>query len=200
MADLAAADGRDDARHALARAIVDLSEHRPVNKITVVDIAARAGLSVRTFYNHFADKYQLIGWIFSSQLQGRYEEVGRRKGSYYDFQLWSMRDCARLGDFYRNALTNTHGRDSIRVAMFESSTVFFSEQALRLTTPPSAQFAFTMRFFEMAISSSITNWLEAGTPDPPETIARWICEAIPDDIKCSIAPAGVSREQWLAMP
>ena len=66
--------------------------------------------------------------------------------------------------------------------------------------PPDEQLAFTMRFFEMGISGSLTSWLMGDVTEPPETIARWITTAIPDDIKWSIAPPGATRMQWLALP
>ncbi len=66
--------------------------------------------------------------------------------------------------------------------------------------PPDEQLDFTMRFFEMRISGSLTSWLMGDVTEPPETIARWITTAIPDDIKWSIAPPGATRMQWLALP
>lgn len=193
-------DGHDTTRQSFANALIHLSEQQPINKMTVVDIAAEAGLSVRTFYNVFADKYDLVGWIYLSRLKRCYQEVEAAGGSYYDFQIGTMREMETIGCFYKNAFTNTHGRDSIREAMRTSSAEFFEEQARRMCPPPSDQFKFTMQFFEMGISGSIINYTMNNSEEPLETIALWITLAIPDDIKYSIAPAGVSREQWLKLP
>jgi AcrR family transcriptional regulator len=43
---------------------LELMAVRPVNKITVKDISANCGLTPQTFYNHFADKYDLILWAY----------------------------------------------------------------------------------------------------------------------------------------
>ena len=40
---------------------------KPFEKVSVIDIAERAGLSRKSFYNHFRDKYDLINWICYSR-------------------------------------------------------------------------------------------------------------------------------------
>ena len=53
---------------ALAAAAVSLLEERPLDKITVRDITDRCGLTRNTFYYHFQDIYDLLGYIFGKKL------------------------------------------------------------------------------------------------------------------------------------
>ena len=52
----------------LAESLKKLTEKKAFAKITVKDITDAADLSRPTFYNHFQDKYQLLEWIFVSEV------------------------------------------------------------------------------------------------------------------------------------
>jgi AcrR family transcriptional regulator len=49
-----------DARGRLAQAAIELYVERGFEQTTVADIAARAGLTERTFFRHFADKREVL--------------------------------------------------------------------------------------------------------------------------------------------
>ena len=48
---------------ALAYALKDLLKNKPLNKITVSDITDKCGINRQTFYYHFADIMELVGWL-----------------------------------------------------------------------------------------------------------------------------------------
>src|ERR1700689_770228 len=51
-----------DARGRLERAAMELYSERGFEQTTVAEIAARAGLTERTFFRHFADKREVLFW------------------------------------------------------------------------------------------------------------------------------------------
>jgi AcrR family transcriptional regulator len=51
-----------DARGRLERAAMELYIERGFEQTTVAEIAARAGLTERTFFRHFADKREVLFW------------------------------------------------------------------------------------------------------------------------------------------
>src|SRR6202022_2120222 len=51
-----------DARGRLAQAALALYGERGFEQTTVAEIAARAGLTERTFFRHFADKREVLFW------------------------------------------------------------------------------------------------------------------------------------------
>lgn len=51
-----------DARGRLERAALDLFTEQGFDRTTVTEIAERAGLTKRTFFNHFADKPEVLFW------------------------------------------------------------------------------------------------------------------------------------------
>ena len=94
---------------------LELMAVRPVNKITVKDISANCGLTPQTFYNHFADKYDLILWAYRvrvDELNERYE-----KGELEWRQLLKeyLRGFKENDKEILNIMKNTHGSDSYYV-------------------------------------------------------------------------------------
>ncbi|PZO95935.1 MAG: dihydroxyacetone kinase transcriptional activator DhaS [Streptococcus pyogenes] len=53
----------------IAKAFKKQLQEKSFEKISVVDIMDTAGIRRQTFYNHFVDKYELLDWIFETELQ-----------------------------------------------------------------------------------------------------------------------------------
>ncbi|MFS1664654.1 dihydroxyacetone kinase transcriptional activator DhaS [Streptococcus sp. zg-JUN1979] len=53
----------------IAKAFKQLLLTKSFDKISVVDIMQQAGIRRQTFYNYFLDKYELLDWIFETELE-----------------------------------------------------------------------------------------------------------------------------------
>jgi len=53
---------------AIANCMKDLMNRQPFNKISVSDICRDCQINRKTFYYHFSDKYELIIWIFETDI------------------------------------------------------------------------------------------------------------------------------------
>lgn len=60
--------GRNAVDVLLAESLKELTESRPIEKITIKEITDKAGVIRPTFYNHFQDKYELLEWIIMTEL------------------------------------------------------------------------------------------------------------------------------------
>ena len=56
-------------KDAIAKALTDLLQERPIEKITIKDITDRCGISRQTFYYHFSDIYDLMEWTLDKELR-----------------------------------------------------------------------------------------------------------------------------------
>lgn len=86
----------------IARALRQLMSERPLSKITVQDLMERAEMKRQSFYYHFQDIYDVLGWICEQQL-------GRplREAPEQDFEEWALRLLGLLEEdraFYRRVL------------------------------------------------------------------------------------------------
>lgn len=68
----------------IAKAFKKLLAQKRFDKISVVDIMTQAQIRRQTFYNHFLDKYELVDWIFETELQ---EHITHNLNYISGFQL-----------------------------------------------------------------------------------------------------------------
>ncbi len=54
-------------KRALASALKALMQEEPFAKISISDICKRCDMNRNSFYYHFADKYELVNWIFDTE-------------------------------------------------------------------------------------------------------------------------------------
>lgn len=54
-------------KNALATSLKNLTGRMNFDKITIADITAECGLNRQTFYYHFADKFELLNWIYDNE-------------------------------------------------------------------------------------------------------------------------------------
>lgn len=174
-------DGRD-ARHALRDALFELSGTVSFDKVTVRQISEQAGVSVRTFYNHFIDKYDLLGWSYEASVEQGFAQVFRPEASLYDFMLWCVRSMDAKGVFSSNALRNTHGRDSFRVHIYRCNFAvyqrYFEE---RLERRLSEEESFQLDLYLRGTVDKMIDWLYLPEAKrcSSEHLARLIADSAP---------------------
>ena len=56
-------------KRALAEALKKMMEKKLLSKITVTDLAEACGINRHTFYYHFRDIYDLVEWIYCSEVE-----------------------------------------------------------------------------------------------------------------------------------
>lgn len=103
---------RKTAKEILTEAFREIAEKKPVDKITIHDITENSGYSSATFYRQFKDKYDLIAWAYSEDLEKILERIE------YDDTSWKqvLTDAATYYSDHKrylaNLLEHTNGHDS----------------------------------------------------------------------------------------
>lgn len=86
----------------IARALRQLMCERPLSKITVQDLMERTQMKRQSFYYHFQDIYDVLGWMCEGQLG-----QPLREDPELDFEEWCLRLIALMEEdraFYRRVL------------------------------------------------------------------------------------------------
>ncbi len=102
---------RDLTKDLLADCFKDLMMTTPFDKITIKMITGKAGLIRPTFYKHFQDKYEVLEWIFQTEVTSG---VDLLINNHMETDAVVML-CKRLGQdkkFYRRAYQMEPGPNS----------------------------------------------------------------------------------------
>lgn len=157
-------------KRALAASLKALLREEGFEKITVDAICENAGVSRRSFYRHFADKYELLSWIY-------YGDFVRHNAHHDD---WTILDylpsiCEELirdRAFYNNAFA-IEGQNSFRSFCIELLTplikhdfedVFLSDESAGV-------------YIEMVcntIFDSYQSWLASENPLPVDEYVSYL--------------------------
>lgn len=98
-------------KKALAEGLKVHLRKRPFSKITVEDICAASGVSRRSFYRQFQDKYELLNWLYDYEFCQLAEERGYH--TIWDYYPDICRHLYSDREFFRNAFSVT-GQNSFR--------------------------------------------------------------------------------------
>jgi len=162
-------------KKAIADAMKKLMAERPLAKVNVGDIVDICGLNRNSFYYHFKDKYDLVNWIFYTDIAEEF-----KKEEVESVSAWKLieRLCQffyRDKKFYINALS-VSGQNS-----FEEYFLELVRKLIVTRVPDildeSAETDFFIDFFVDAFSVTILKWLRKGVKMTPDELVTLIKKA-----------------------
>ena len=157
-------------KKALAASMKELMESTPFAKISVGEICRKCGISRKTFYYHFKDKYELVNWIFYTELLTYLEKKQHTVG---DSLLLDV--CYHFNDnikFYSNAFSVV-GQNSFKDFFSETIESLVTEY-FKDSTKDDEFHSFCCKFIANALQVSIAEWLKGGAQMPPKKFASFL--------------------------
>lgn len=100
---------RMTAKELLAESFRELAKTKKINRITVKDITENCGYSVATFYRHFNDKYDLIAWAYSRDVEEIMKKVDYNEASWKQALTAAAKYYQKHRDYLSNLLLHTTG-------------------------------------------------------------------------------------------
>lgn len=101
----------------LRRSVIELVSTMPVEKITVNMICDNCGISQRTFYNYFSDKYELIASVYTNIHEKAYRSLGKDASMVQIIRLLVTSIC-EYSDFYINVV-KYKGQNDLLTSIFQ---------------------------------------------------------------------------------
>ena len=160
-------------KRALASALKELLEHKPLNKITIADITEQCGVNRQTFYYHFQDIYALLEWIYTTDAQRLLE--GKRDGDTWQQGFLQVLEYIRDN---RALVRNTY--HSVSRELLEGYLYRVTYQLMRDvveeraagTQVPEEDRAFLAHFYKYAFVGLVLDWIRTGMKGEPAELAR----------------------------
>ena len=166
----------------LADALIQLSEEKPLSKITVSNIVAQAGTGRQTFYNHFKDKNDLIYWIFCRTLRG--ERRILQTAGYFAYLRNLYTEAQKYSRFLKQACA-LDGQNSLSEAIYLQTYNYYKTYIVDHYGADviDEQLEFALQFNAYGATSMYIRWAEAGMPGTGEQQAEFALHCMPYSIK-----------------
>lgn len=163
----------DFTKYMIARGLKQLLEDKSFTDISVSDIAQHCNISRNTFYYHFKDKYDVITWIF-------YTEITPLIGDTVSINKWGsdMRAlCHYIQEnktFYVNVV-KFQGQNSLADCLMEFYENLVQNMILNAggnTLLKPQQIKMISRFYAHGMSGVLLDWIKNGMlRAPDDTVA-----------------------------
>lgn len=161
-------------KQALAGALRELMNEMPFEKINIAQICDRCNMNRKSFYYHFKDKYDLVNWIFDTEIISliRDENLENEYEKHWQFIEKVSNYFYSNHTFYRKALQikgqnsfREHFQDYIRPLLKVRLTYMFADAQID---------EFVMDFLVDAVVCAMERWLLKKDCIPPEEFVEKI--------------------------
>ena len=176
---------RKTTKEILAESFLELTEKKPIDKITITNITDNCGMSQPTFYNHFKDKYDLIVWIYVTAGQKVMDKIGENGYQWRDTLADGAEYFLINRDFAINALTNTSGQNSFMMYVSKSNVdLLVTEVRKKIMTEQIPKIIMGMiKVYCYGTVQFIFEWIVEDVHLPKETVVEIFEKSLPEPLK-----------------
>lgn len=154
---------------------IELLTHRPLDKVTVVDIARTCGVNRNTFYYHFRDIDELLDSIFKEEEARLHslaqEDFSTWRESFYEGIRWSLENKDAIENIYHSSCADRLSTFLFRAG--RTSARRYIELQSRGLNVPRDTFEDAVHVLGATITGLVLEWLVNDLQgDPREFVMR----------------------------
>ena len=166
---------------------IKILNERPLNKITVKDIASACEINRNTFYYYYTDVYALLSELFQTELQTVTDE-------YNDTFSWEesfivATKVALENKIAINHVYNSMQREELEDYIYNVSGHVMNRYVEKLSDGISASSGdkkLIASFYQCALTEMVLRWIASGMKEDPDTIVRRIGQLFDGHIALSL--------------
>ncbi|MNI35391.1 HTH-type dhaKLM operon transcriptional activator DhaS [compost metagenome] len=177
-------------KNALARSLKKLMLTKPLHKITIQQLTDDCGVTRHTFYNHFQDIYELLGWVYQTEIIEDLEQycncAGWKQGFLSVLYYMQNNKTICLNTFH--SLGREHLESflygvvyGVMIQVVEELDALEPERAGVQAKQEIAD------FYTLAILGQVINWLKAGANSDPARIVAKVARIMDGSISRGLA-------------
>ena len=166
---------------------IKILNERPLNKITVKDIASACEINRNTFYYYYTDVYALLSELFQTELQTVIDE-------YNDTFSWEESFIVATKFALENKIAINHVYNSIQREELEDYIYNVSGHVMNRyvekvsdgISASSGDKKLIASFYQCALTEMVLRWIASGMKEDPDTIVRRIGQLFDGHIALSL--------------
>ena len=175
-------------KKALAESLKILLKNQGFDKITVADIASGCGMNRQSFYYHFLDKYDLVNWVYST-------EIISANTTELTFENWGDRMADILSImkreqvFFQATLRSSAG-DTFHQYLFKTTRGLLIDIIRKLVDGHEINYdnlSFIAEFYTFGIVGIVTQWAKNGMHESPEQLAEHLRSLVNDSKQFAVS-------------
>jgi len=170
-------------KRALEHSLKNLLLQKPLNKITISDIANDCGINRMTFYYHFKDIYDLVEWICNNETTRAINDKKTyetwQQGFLQTFQM-VLENKAFVSSVY-HSISKEKIEDYIYAITFDLVIGVVEEKAAGMSVSESDK-KFIANFYNFAFVGILLDWIKRDMREDPQLIIDQISTLIHGEI------------------
>lgn len=177
-------------KKAMADSIKELMKRKSLEKITVSDIAKNCGLNRQTFYYHFKDKYDLVNWIYNSEVAVTISSVSA--GADWNTAMLNVLNIMKKEKFFYIGSLNLDRQCMFHDSLFSATRDMLvkiigqhnSRENLKMDA---SDCIFIAEFYTYGLVGMVIQWARSGMKESPCEIVGKLAHFIDDSKRVSTA-------------
>lgn len=145
----------------ILEAAYELLEKSNLESITVQQIVERCGISRKSFYNHFSDKYAVFEWSYEQDILGHLKEVSE------DYTWREAMDDMIHGIKETPVACRKLSKSEMKHTFYDALHEAFRELLCKYELDRDEELMFQMDFFCTAGVDKVARWISGGCKEDP---------------------------------
>lgn len=167
-----------------AQALKELMQTRSFEKISIADITQACGMNRNSFYYHFKDKYELVNWIFFTEITKEITANSSKELTTWEVLNKIAHYFYQNRSFYINVFQyqgqnsfSTYFKEALKSMIDEKTTAAFTE-----TIDPEFENLYQNWLLDALVQFFI-DWLNETEVCPPDHLIKMLKQATYDIAK-----------------